>query len=290
MNTMIKAVMAVAFCAIALLPLKAANSAGNDYQLVSFTEYFTGFDGTKGSLDGNVVLAGKYNDRGTRHEDFTVIGANKDGSEVYLTVTGTIKTPAGTMSLAATGTIHFVSDEFAYVEGTESITGGTGAYANASGKGSFIASQDGAGNPYQIVGTFRIGASSAGHLGNISTRSYVESGEKVEIGGLILRGGTGLTPIIVRALGPSLATQGVGNPLPDPTLDLRDKNGARVAFNDNWKEDPNQAEISGWGLAPTNDREAAIFAVLPSGEYTAIVADKAGKVGTALVEMYNLND
>jgi hypothetical protein len=291
MKTMIKAVIAVALCAIAPLPLKAQANSASDYQVVSFTEHFTSFDGAKGSLDGTVVLAGKYNDKGTRHEDFTVIGANKDGSEVYITVTGTITASAGTMSLIATGTIHFVSDEFAYVEGAESITGGTGAYADASGKGSFVASQDGAGDPFQIVGTFKMGASPAGHLGNISTRGYVESGERVEIGGLILRGGSGLTPIIVRALGPSLTAQGIAEPLPDPTLDLRDKNGERVAFNDNWQDDANQAlEFSGWGLAPPDDHEAAIFAILPSGEYTAIVADKNGNVGTALVEMYNLND
>jgi hypothetical protein len=293
MKTMIKEVIALLLCLVAPWPLSAAGNddASNDRQLVSFTEYFTGFDGTKGSLDGLVVLAGKYNDRGTRHEDFTVVGANADGSEVYITVTGKITTSQGTMSLAANGTIHFVSDEFAYIEGSESITGGTGAYANANGKGSFVASQDGDGNPYQVVGTFKIGASPEGHLGNISTRGYVDSGERVQIGGLILRGGNDLTPVIVRALGPSLATQGIAAPLPDPTLDLRDKNGTRVAFNDNWKDDPSQVSaISDAGLAPADIHEAAIFAMLPSGEYTAIVADKTGKNGTAVVEMYNLND
>jgi len=106
-----------------------------------------------------------------------------------------------------------------------------------------------------------------------------------------LRGGSDLTPVIVRALGPSLASQGIATPLPDPTLDLRDKNGTRLAFNDNWKDDPTQVSvISDSGLAPANDHEAAIFAMLPSGEYTAIVADKNGKNGTAIVEMYNLSD
>jgi outer membrane PBP1 activator LpoA protein len=74
-------------------------------------------------------------------------------------------------------------------------------------------------------------------------------------------------------------------------LDLRDKNGVRVAFNDNWKDDANQAaQVSAYGLAPADDHEAAIFAVLPAGEYTAIVADKKGNYGTAIVEMYNLAD
>jgi hypothetical protein len=154
---MIKTIAVIALCAFAPLSIWAdehPDRDNKDYQLVSFTESFTSFDGTKGSLDGHVVLAGKYNDQGTRHEDFTVIGANKDGSEVYLTVTGTITTSQGTMLLKANGTIHFTSDRFAYVEGPESIVGGTGAYANARGKGSFVTTQDGEGAPYQIVGTF----------------------------------------------------------------------------------------------------------------------------------------
>lgn len=157
MNLINKIIAVIALGALAPLSVRADEHPDRDnknYQLVSFTEAFTSFDGTtKGSLDGNVVLTGKYNDKGTRHEDFTIIGANKDGSEVYLVVTGTITTSKGTMLMKATGTIHFTSGDFAYVEGPESIIGGTGAYANARGKGSFVTTQDGAGAPYQVVGT-----------------------------------------------------------------------------------------------------------------------------------------
>ncbi|MFN2476119.1 MAG: hypothetical protein ABR526_07260 [Chthoniobacterales bacterium] len=287
MKRISKAVLAIALCAVAPLSLKA----DSDRLVVSFTEHFGAFDGTKGSLDGDVTLAGKYNDKGTRHEDFVVTGANKDGSEVYLNVTGTIKATQGTISLQGSGTIHFKTDKLAYVEGPESIIGGTGAYAVASGKGSFIASQDMAGSPEQVVGTFTIDTAPSRHFGNISTRAYVEAGDRVEIGGFIIRTGSDVTPVVVRALGQSLTTSGVAAPLPDPTLDLRNKNGTRVASNDNWKDDPAQSTaISNAGLAPTDDREAAIFAMLPSGEYTAIVTDKGGKFGTAVVEMYNLGD
>jgi len=155
----IKTIAVIALCAFAPLSTWAdehPDRDNKDYQLVSFAESFSSFDPNtgKGSLDGHVVLAGKYNDQGTRHEDFTIVGQNKDGSEVYLTVTGTITTSKGTMSLKATGTIHFTSGEFAYVEGPESIVGGTGDYANARGKGSFVTTQDQGGAPYQIVGTF----------------------------------------------------------------------------------------------------------------------------------------
>lgn len=291
MNRTIATVLAVMSYGLAVTTASAQMNSANQREIVSFTEHFTSFDGTKGSLDGKVFLAGQYNDTGTRHEDFTVIGQNQDGSEVFITITGKITASQGTMSLIATGTIHFTSGKIAYVEGPETITGGTGAYANARGKGSFVCTQDSAGNPDQIVGTFNIGGPPATHFANISTRGFVEFGERAEIGGFIVRGDQGLTPVIVRALGPSLAGQGVAAPLPDPTLDLRDKDGARVAYNDNWKDDAaGSAAISGAGLAPSNDREAAIFAMLPSGEYTAIVSDKNGNYGSALVEMYNLSD
>ncbi len=156
----IKAVIALALCAVAPLPLLAderPNRDNKNYQVVSFDEQLK-FDPAagKGSLDGNVVLTGKYSDKGTRHEDFTVVGANKDGTEAYITITGTITASQGTMTLTAIGTIHFTSQGFYSVEGPESIVGGTGAYANARGKGNFIATQDNNGGsaPPHVVGTF----------------------------------------------------------------------------------------------------------------------------------------
>ena len=43
------------------------------------------------------------------------------------------------------------------------------------------------------------------------------------------------------------------------------------------------------GLAPTQPQEAAIFANLPAGAFTAIVAGKNGGTGVGMVEIYNLH-
>jgi hypothetical protein len=95
--------------------------------------------------------------------------------------------------------------------------------------------------------------------------------------------------VIVRGLGPSLAQAGVTNPLADPTLELRDNNGALIIGNDNWQENADQAaQITASGLAPANAPEAAIATSLIPGSYTAIVAGKNGGTGTGLVEVYNL--
>ena len=91
----------------------------------------------------------------------------------------------------------------------------------------------------------------------------------------------------MRALCPSLASAGVATPLADPTLSLRDGNGNVIANYNSWK-DSQQADIAATGMAPPNDHESAILALLAPGNYTAIVAGKNGTTGAALIEFYNL--
>jgi hypothetical protein len=122
---------------------------------------------------------------------------------------------------------------------------------------------------------------------NISGRSRVETGERVAISGFIVAGPT-VKRVGVRALGPSLASFGVSRPLLDPAIELRRANGSLVMANDNWK-DAQQAEITGAGIAPSSDKEAALIASLSAGNYTAIVTGKNGATGVGLAEVYDLD-
>jgi hypothetical protein len=122
---------------------------------------------------------------------------------------------------------------------------------------------------------------------NVSTRGLVQQGDNVMIGGFILAGGYGSTPVVVRAIGPSLANAGVTNALANPSLELHDSNGATVASNDDWKE-TQEAEINASGLAPHDPAESAIVALLEAGTYTAIVRGHGNTTGIALVEVYQL--
>ncbi len=56
-------------------------------------------------------------------------------------------------------------------------------------------------------------------LGNISTRSFVQTGDNVMIGGFIVQG-SGRKRVIIRAIGPELGQFGVPDPLQDPTFHL----------------------------------------------------------------------
>jgi uncharacterized repeat protein (TIGR01451 family) len=126
-------------------------------------------------------------------------------------------------------------------------------------------------------------------LANISTRGFVQTQEKVMIGGFSLGVSNNPTRIAVRGLGPSLTQFGLSSVLADPTLELRDENGTLLAANDDWQSDPVSAgELSANGLALPNAKEAGIFTVLPGGQFTAILAGKNGGVGIGLVEIYNL--
>ena len=140
-----------------------------------------------------------------------------------------------------------------------------------------------------LVEAYDLDHSSDSTLAKISARAFVETGNNVVIAGFTLGGTNGSPQLIVRGLGPSLATFGITDPLANPTLELRDGNGTLLAFNDDWEDSPAQAsQIIGAGLQPQNDMEAAIARSLPPGAYTAILAGQSGGTGVALVEVYNL--
>jgi glucose/arabinose dehydrogenase len=140
-----------------------------------------------------------------------------------------------------------------------------------------------------LLEVYDMDRSGTSRLANISGRAPVQTGANVLISGFIVGQNIGAAKLIVRGIGPSLAQAGIANPLADPTLELRDNNGALIIGNDNWQDDANQAaQVSAAGLAPGNAQESAIATSLVPGTYTAIVAGKNGGTGVGLVEVYNL--
>lgn len=103
--------------------------------LISFDENFT----SNSTIDGTTTLAGAFSDKGSRHEDFTVTPEN--AKEVIVTGTVHITTSKGTLTTKFTGEIPTANNP-TLIEGTEYISGGTGIYAGASGKGTFEATID----------------------------------------------------------------------------------------------------------------------------------------------------
>ena len=143
-----------------------------------------------------------------------------------------------------------------------------------------------------VSDTFNVQVSDApGRLVNISTRLQVRTDDEVLIGGFIMRGDAPKR-VLVRAIGPSLSTQGIEGVLADPQLELYDSGGNLLAANDSWA-DANKQAIIDTGIAPKASKEAAILATLPSNStglgYTAIVRGAGNTTGIAVVEVYDLD-
>lgn len=152
--------------------------------------------------------------------------------------------------------------------------------------GSYTAVLSGAGQTSgtAVVEVYDLDPAADSKLANISTRAAVQTGDNVLIGGLIVVGQSN-ADVIVRAIGPSLPVAGA---MANPTLELRNANGAALASNDNWRSTQQNAIIN-TGVPPTHDAESAIVTSFSPGSYTAIVRGANGTTGVAVVEVYQLN-
>ena len=147
-----------------------------------------------------------------------------------------------------------------------------------------------------LVEVYDLSPAASSSLGNISTRSLVQTSDNVMIGGFIVQG-TGPKRVIIRAIGPELTQFGITNPLANPTLELHNQAGALMASNDDWQTtviggiitSSQVSDIQNSGHAPTAASESAIIANLQPGNYTAIVRGVNNTTGVALVEVYDLN-
>jgi hypothetical protein len=153
------------------------------------------------------------------------------------------------------------------------------------------------GNGLGVVEVYDLAATANSQLANISTRSFVDTGDSAMIGGLIMGRDSidGRAQVVIRALGPSLTTSEIDatHTLPDPTLVLYDANGVVITTNDNWKvndqtQQSQEALVRSTTLPPSHDLESAIVTTLPPGPSTAVVRGKNNSTGVGLVEIYNL--
>jgi hypothetical protein len=134
--------------------------------------------------------------------------------------------------------------------------------------------------------SMRLGA----QLINLSSRVLVAQGKPV-IGGLVITGSSNET-LLVRAVGPSLQSYGISNPLPDPSLIIYDSEGKAVAGPiTNWSQ-VSAATMAGVGAfaLQENSNDAAVVVTLPPGNYTANVSSASGDSGVVLLEADQMGD
>jgi hypothetical protein len=101
--------------------------------------------------------------------------------------------------------------------------------------------------------------------------------------------GTAPKPVLLRAVGPTLASFGVPDALPDPSLTVYDRSGAVVAANNDWGGSAAvaaAASAAGALALPAGSRDAALLLTLNPGVYSAAVSPAPGSVGVAWLELY----
>ncbi len=133
-------------------------------------------------------------------------------------------------------------------------------------------------------------------VSNVSTRGVVGSDQKQLIAGFVVSGNIS-KKLLIRAVGPSLSTFGLGNLLADPMLRLsRMVNGSAmlVRENNDWGQGNDPASVvdaaSRIGTFPLNSgsKDAVILITLPPGTYTAQALGAGGSTGMALIEVYEV--
>ena len=125
-------------------------------------------------------------------------------------------------------------------------------------------------------------------LANISSRGLVQTGDNVMIGGFIISGNTS-AKVVLRGIGPSLTSAGITNPLRDPSLELRNAQGVKIAQNNDWQLAANASDIQTTQLQPTNPRECAVLTTQAPGGYTAILSGVgSAPTGVGVVEVFHL--
>ena len=125
------------------------------------------------------------------------------------------------------------------------------------------------------------------YLWGISTRSAVDTVDKVSIGGFIIDGDQP-KEVAVRGRGPSVGVPEGVTRLSDPQITLYDQAGTPIVSNNNWGDAPNAAEISAAGMAPPDALDSTILITLTPGAYTAILSGVGNVTGIGIVEVFDL--
>jgi cyclophilin family peptidyl-prolyl cis-trans isomerase len=142
------------------------------------------------------------------------------------------------------------------------------------------------------LSTLSIPANGRGRLVNLAVRTDADDFFEPLIVGFAIGGArtSGTKPLLVRGVGPSLATFAVPNVMADPILKMF-RDSLQVAQNDNWLGDPliatRSAEVGAFGLNGNDSLDAAVALTSLNGAYTIQITNKEESRGNVLAEVYD---
>ena len=129
---------------------------------------------------------------------------------------------------------------------------------------------------------------------NLSSRSFVGTGENILITGVVVNDTAG-KQYLARAVGPALTAFGVPGALAQPVLTILDSAGRQIARNAGWETSPDASDIPDLAKAvgafpfTKGSLDSALLARLPAGQFTLQVASANTGTGVGLAELYEID-
>ncbi len=130
-----------------------------------------------------------------------------------------------------------------------------------------------------------------GRLINLSVLTNTGTGGAPLTVGFVVAGSASRT-LLVRGVGPTLASFSVPGALSDPSITLFNKTGS-IATNDDWGRATTAPQISDTAAAvgafalPVGSLDAALLRDFPAGDYSVQVTGAGGAAGAVLMEAYD---
>ena len=129
-------------------------------------------------------------------------------------------------------------------------------------------------------------------LTNLSTRANVGTGDNIEIAGFVIDGSDD-KEVLIRGVGPGLASMVESDTLEDPILTLYNESSEVVASNDDWSSNADKTDIIELSLdvgafeLDVDSTDAVIHTTLSPGLYTVHLSGADAGTGLALAEVYD---
>jgi len=133
-------------------------------------------------------------------------------------------------------------------------------------------------------------ASASDHLINLSSRARITpEANSTLITGFVI-GGTEPKSVLLRAIGPTLSSFGIAQPLPNPRLRVYNGAGSLIFENDDWVNSTLTTTFDQVGAfpLPVGSKDSALLISLIPGAYTMHVLGGPDS-GIALAEIYDAN-
>jgi hypothetical protein len=270
-------------------------------------------NGTTGSITGTPTTAGTYTLSILAYEHANGTGDAFGPTTIRFTISGgtiatapTIAVEPQSQSLApgATATLSVTAAgtglSYQWKNSGVAIPGATASTltlpnVSADSMGFYsVTVSNATGSINSAIATIAVNTGGSSRLMNVSTRGFVPAGGSLTPG-FVLQGNTSKT-LVIRGVGPTLSSFGIGETLADPTMEVIPLgSGSAVATNDNWEGTSALRDafalVGAFPFATAASADASVETKLTAAGATGytvrITSKSAAAAGIALAEVYD---